>query len=108
MAITQANIDRLVTWQQQKSVMTNRSGTLAAANTSQQVAPAKPTRQYLLIQNVSNADLWVNEFVAAVMNQPSIKLAPNEKLIFDGVFCPTGAIYIIGGTSSQAYTVKEA
>lgn len=112
MTITQANLDLIINAAQasqlRKSAMTDASGTLAAATTSQLAVAALATRQFLLIQNVSVADLWINEAVAAVIAQPSIKLAAGEKLIFDGTFCPTGAINIIGGTIGQAYVVKQA
>lgn len=111
MAVTQANLDLIINATQasqlRKTTMADASGTLAAASTSQLAVAANAARQFLLIQNVSAADLWINETVAAVLAQPSIKIAAGASLVFDGTFCPTGAINIIGGTISQAYVVKQ-
>lgn len=85
----------------------DRSGSLAAATTSQQFAPANESRSYLLIQNISAEDLWINETIPAVADQPSIKIAAGATLIFDGPFIPTGALNIIGATLGQKFVVKE-
>lgn len=87
--------------------MTDRSGTITTGGTAQQAAPANASRKFLLLQNVSSADLWFNLGVTAVINQPSIKLAAGEKLPFTE-FVPTDLISIIGATTGQAFTIKEA
>jgi hypothetical protein len=84
----------------------NYSGTLAAAATAQQAVPANAARQFLLVQNLSAADLWIQFNVAAVMDQPSIKLAAGEKISFSD-YLPTAFLSIIGGTLGQAFTIWE-
>jgi hypothetical protein len=90
--------------------LTDRSGTITSGGTSQQLAAANATRQYLLIQNNSAADLWVNFGVAAVANQPSIRLASGAQIEYSpggtGVI-PSQAVNIIGATTGQAFTAKE-
>lgn len=87
------------------------SGTITTGGTSQQVFAADTGRNYLLIQNVSNGDLWINFGVAAVINQPSIKLATGSSIEFSlagtGVV-PTDTVNIIGATTGQAFTAKAA
>lgn len=87
------------------------SGTITAGGTSQEVFPADTGRQYLLIQNVSAGDLWINFGIAAVVSQPSIKLAAGAAIEFSAAgtgVVPTSTINIIGATTGQAFTAKEA
>lgn len=87
------------------------SGTITAGGTSQQVFPADTGRQYLLIQNVSDGDLWVNFGIAAVVGQPSIKLLASGSLEFSSAgtgVVPTSTVNIIGATTGKAFTAKEA
>lgn len=90
---------------------TDGSGTITTGGTSQQARPQNLGRQFLFIQNVSTADLWVNFGVAAVQNQPSIKLTPNSAVEFSlgaSGLVPTASVNIVGATTGQAYVVKEA
>lgn len=100
-------ISGTVTVSQKGGTFPNKSGTLAAANTSQQPVGTNLNRKYLMIQNISAGDLWVDFGFLAVIGQPSIKLKPDEKLVFDN-FVPTGSVNIIGATLGQAFVVKEA
>ncbi len=88
----------------------DRSGTITSGGTAQQLAAANGGRQYLLIQNNSSADLWVNFGTTAVVGQPSIKIASGGAIEYSahgtGVV-PTALVSIIGGTTSQAFTAKE-
>ena len=87
------------------------SGSIATGGTAQQVFAGNTGRQYLLIQNVSSGDLWVNFGTAAVASQPSIKIVANGSVEFSaggtGVV-PTGTVSIIGATLGQAFTAKQA
>lgn len=86
--------------------LTDRSGTITLGGTAQQAAAANASRKYLFLQNVSAADLWFNLGVTAVVAQPSIKLAAGEKMDFTD-FIPTDLVSVIGGTTGQAFTIKE-
>lgn len=86
--------------------LTDRSGTITLGGTSQQAAAANASRRYLLIQNVSTGDLWVNFGTAAVVGQPSILIKANGA--YEPVFIPTGTVNIIGATTAQAFAMKEA
>jgi len=82
------------------------SGSLTGS--SQQVFAAKPERLYLLIQNIDATNaLWVNFGVAAVADQPSIKLAAGASLQYavPGVV-PTGAVNVIG-TAASKFVAKQ-
>lgn len=84
---------------------TNASGTLAAANVSQQLVPQDKTRTILFFQNVSAADLWLREGSAATTAQPSIKVPAGTTFIDKDGICmgKDGAVNVIGGTISQAF-----
>lgn len=88
---------------------TDRSGTIATGGAAQQIAAANTSRKYLLIQNVDTTeDLWVNFGVAAVANQPSIRLSPYGSLVLEGAFVTTQYVSVIAATTSHPYTAKEA
>lgn len=87
------------------------SGTITTGGTAQTVFPANTGRQYLLIQNVSDEDQWVNFGIAAVASQPSIKIAAGNALEFSAAgtgVVPTALVSIIGATTGKAFTAKEA
>ena len=90
-----------------QGTLTDGSGTITTANTSQQVFAANSNRRYLLIQNQSAANLWFNFTSAAVEGEPSILLAPNQGFVMEHNFVSTEAVYIIGGTAGQAFTAKQ-
>lgn len=88
--------------------LTDLSGTVTTGGTSQQVAVANIDRELFFLQNLSAGDLWVNFDTAAVTQQPSIKVPPGATFVAEQNFVPTGAIHIIGATTGQAFTAKEA
>lgn len=87
--------------------LTNRSGTITLGGTAQTLAAANATRKYILIENVSSGDLWINFTTTAVINQPSFKIVANGSFVMEGTFISTELISIIGATTSQAFTAKE-
>lgn len=91
-----------------QGALTDRSGTIAAAATSQQIAAANGARRYLRVQNLDAvADLWVNLGAAANAGAGSLRLAPGAVLTFDGSFVPTQAVNVLGATAGAAFTAKE-
>lgn len=94
----------------QQGVLTDRSGSLAAGNTSQQMMASNATRKYLLIQNVDTAeDLWFTfGGSAAVKDQPSLKLAPGGSFVMEGSFISTEAVQVIALTTGHKWSAKEA
>lgn len=84
---------------------TNRSGTIAAANTAQQLAAENGIRRGLTIQNIDDTDMWVNELggTAAINSAGSYKLAPGAVLQVGTI----NAISIICSTISKKFTAVE-
>lgn len=92
-----------------RGTFTDRSGSVATGGTSQQVAATNTSRNYILVQNISSGDLWVNFGVAAVQDQPSIKVTSGLSIEYGaaGGFIPTGAVNVVGATTGQKFAAKE-
>lgn len=89
--------------------LTDASGTITTGGTSQQVLAANPSRRYLLVQNLSTTDLWLRFAVAAVTDQPSIRLVAGATFEWNAPgFVPEDSFNVIGGTTGQKFVVKEA
>jgi hypothetical protein len=91
------------------------SGTITSGGTSQVAAPANPLRNYLIIVNTDNANLWVNFGIPAVAGEPSIPLRAataspgldGGSLVFESVFVPGQSVNVFGGTTGKSFTIKE-
>lgn len=92
-----------------RGTFTDGSNDITSADTSQQVFAANTSRKYLLVQNVSDTDMWINFGTAAVKDQPSVLLrASGGAFIAEANFVPTGTVNIICGSSGKAFTAKQA
>lgn len=90
------------------STPTDRSGSITLGGTAQQIMAANTSRRYLLIQNNSSANLWINFGIAAVQSQPSIQLQPGQAFVMENNTIFTSLVSIIGATTGQTFTAKEA
>lgn len=84
---------------------TDRSGTITAGGTAQQLAAANASRVSLTGQNISAGDLWINEIggAAAVGGTGSYKIAGGQAFSVG----TNRAISIIGATTGQQFTATE-
>jgi hypothetical protein len=87
--------------------LTDRSGSIAAAGVSQQVAAAQSTRRYLIFINASDTTMWINFGVAAVADQPSIPVLTMGSYVFEASFVSTQALHVICASDTKSYTCKE-
>lgn len=87
---------------------TDRSGTVTVGGTAQQLAPANTSRKYLFIQNNSSGDLWINFGANATTAQPSVKVEAGANFFWESSFVPSSSISVIGATTGQTFTAKEA
>lgn len=90
-------------------VLIDRSGVIATAGLVQELMPARPGRSYLLIQNLSDANIWINFGATnAVQGKPSVLLKPSgSTFIMEGSVVSTERISIICPTAGKEYTAKE-
>jgi hypothetical protein len=65
-------------------------------------------RKYLLIQNNSIETLWFNYSIAAILGKPSLSIVAGGYYESPPHFISNEAVYIIGATTSSAFTCKWA
>lgn len=90
-----------------EGTLTDGSGSIATASTSQQVFAANVSRKYLLVQNTSAGALGINFTSAATLGVGSIQLAAGASFVMESAFVSTEAVTIIGATAGQTFTAKE-
>jgi hypothetical protein len=83
----------------------DRSGTIASGGVAQQLAPANPNRLTLTGQNISANPLGFSETGAApvIGNAGTFTVAPGASF----AIATNQAIFIVGGTTAQAWTATE-
>lgn len=89
---------------------TNRSGTITTGGVSQTLMAANASRKAWTVQNRSTGNLYINFTAAASASATggSIELQPGDAYSEAGDFVSTEAITILGATTGQAFTAKEA
>ena len=87
--------------------LTDGSGTVTTASTSQQIFAANASRRYFMLQNNSATPLWFNFTAAAVLSEPSVILQPNASFFMESNYISNEAINIIGATAGASFTAKE-
>lgn len=82
----------------------NRGGTIVVGGTAQQLAAANSARRFLRGQNLSTADLWINEVGGtAKADQPSYRIPAGSTFSVN----TAQAISIWGATTGQAFSATE-
>lgn len=85
----------------------DRSGTIAAANVAQQLAPANAARGGFFIQNLSADDLWLSSIGAAVAGQPALRIGAGQLYESPAHGVPTTALSVLGAGAGQAFAARE-
>ena len=86
---------------------TDKSGTITTGGSAQTIIAANTSRKGWELQNNSSGDLWFNTLAAAIVGEPSFKLAPGQSYSTDSGFADTGAVSLIGATTGQAFSARE-
>lgn len=86
--------------------LTDRSGTVTAGGTSQQIAAANASRKCFFYQNTSDETQYLN-FGAAASAANSIEIASKGYWENPPNFCPTGTVNMLGATTAKSFTAKE-
>ncbi len=88
---------------------TNIGGSLTTGGSAQNAAAANAARTGWWIQNLHpSSDLWVSTLATAVQSQPSIRIRPGELYEAPPWAVGTGAISVIGPTTGQTWSGREA
>jgi hypothetical protein len=86
----------------------DRSGAVTVGGTAQSLMAANPLRRGYRVQNVSSADLWLNDTGSpATAAPPSIKLAAGALYESPPWGASSAAISILGAASGQAFAAME-
>lgn len=88
-------------------ILVDRSGTITTGGTAQTIMAVNAKRAYLMIQNNSDTNMWINFTTAAVQAQPSILLIPNASFTFESGPASTELVSVIGATTGKSFTAKE-
>lgn len=94
-----------------KSGFSTITGNIVAASTAQTAISKNDSRVYILIQNVSDTDMWIDFGQDAVEGAGSIKIVPNghyELGTQAGGYINTEYVSIICSTINKPFTIKEA
>lgn len=85
--------------------LTDISGAIAIGGTAQSLVIAAAGRIGLVVQNLSNGDLWLSPHGTALADKPSIRIPPAYGVYeTPRGFRPVGAWSIIGATTGQKFT----
>ena len=87
--------------------LSDGSGTIATANTSQQAMAANANRRYFFFQNIGTANIYLNFGTAATTGAGSMQIPPGASITMDAGFVSTDAINVISATPGTPYTCKQ-
>lgn len=90
-----------------KGTLTDYSGQIVTASVAVNPLPANSNRIYLLVQNTSSDDLYINFTTTATTGSPSVLLKAGEGFVFEQDFITTESVSVIGATAGQTFTIKE-
>lgn len=82
------------------------SGSITAAGTAQLAIPHNPMREFLLIQNTTEHDLWVG-FNKTPAVGTGMLVSGSEPFILSGHFVSSDVINIYGDTVGQTFEAYE-
>ena len=86
---------------------TNRSGTITAGGTAQELLASSTTRYGLSLLNLSAGDIWLSFFGPAAASAPAIRIAAGALYETPPTCYPRAAVSIFGATTGQAFTAFE-
>jgi hypothetical protein len=81
--------------------------TSSSANTSAQALASNTSRQYLLIQNISDTDMYFN-FGAAATTSNLLVAKNGSGIVFESGFVPTDAVNVICSGASKPFYILSA
>lgn len=90
--------------------MANYSGTISSGGSAQTQAAADPNRVGLLIQNISDEDMWYAFGTTATSDTPSFYLAAGDTHTYASEFRQliSQAVSIIGATTGKKFVMHDA
>lgn len=88
---------------------TDRSGSITAGGTSQQLMAANGSRKAWWVQNISTEDMWIGIGVTAAADSTSLRLSPGDSYYEPGGgFLSTQVVNVVSATTGSKFVAKEA
>lgn len=81
--------------------------TIAAGATSQQVFAENPGRKYLLFQNQSAENMFLDFGINAVADVPAIRIPPGASFVMESSFVSGDSVHVIAATLGSKFTAKQ-
>jgi hypothetical protein len=107
LANTGANTTALQVRPRNGAFTVTSGSTSASANTSAQALASNSSRQYLLIQNVSDTDMYFN-FGATATTDHLFIAKSGGGIVFESGFVPTDAVNVICSSASKKYYILSS
>jgi hypothetical protein len=107
LANTGANTTALQVRPRNGTFTVTSGSTSASANTSAQALASNSNRQYLLIQNVSDTDMYFN-FGATATTDHLFIAKSGGGIVFESGFVPTDAVNVICSSASKKYYILSS
>lgn len=88
--------------------MADYSDSITAGGTSQKAATNRADRQTLVVQNLSDEELWL-KFGATAVADEGFRILPDESQTYRRNFLNdvTKEVHILGATTGQKYTMTD-
>jgi len=87
--------------------VTRTTGDTATANTSKQALASNSSRRYLLIQNISDTDMYFN-FGATATTDNMLITKNGGGIVFESGYVPTDAVNVICSGADKKYFILSA
>lgn len=87
--------------------ISDRSGQITTGGTAQVLLAANSQRRGFWVQNLSDADLWINDLGVASAARPGIRLVAGALYEAPASSCPTAEISIFGANTAQSFSARE-
>jgi hypothetical protein len=107
LANTGANTTALQVRPRNGTLTVTAGSTSATASTSAQALASNLTRQYLLIQNISDTDMYFNFGATATTNHLFVAKSGGG-IVFESGFVPTDAVNVICSSASKNYYILSS
>jgi hypothetical protein len=107
LANTGANTTALQVRPRNGAITVTAGSTSSSANTSAQALASNSSRQYLLIQNLSDTDMYFN-FGAAATTDHLFVAKSGGGIVFESGFVPTDAVNVICSSASKKYYILSS
>lgn len=83
--------------------VTNNSNTITTGGTSQQIVAANSSRKYLLVQNISDTNMYLGVGYTPTTTTGILLASNGGGIIFESSFIPNSAINILCATAGKAF-----